>query len=373
MRIAIQAADLDAERIDGTRVYILNLLRQFGRLAPADEFLIYHRRDFNPELTPPEFSNYKIKKVGAPFFWTQTRFAFELWQDQPAALWMPMHNLPLLRKKTLRTVVTVHDLAYKYFSAYFPQKDLRELNWLGDLAITRADKLIAISESTKKDILKFYPDIQAEKIKVIYHGFDGELFSQTRDLAAEEKIQKELGISGRYLLYSGAIQPRKNLEKLIEAFEMVKKDCGAAEDLQLVLAGGKAWLWEKTLEKAARSPFQRDILWPGKLKFDELGHLLRGAAAYVFPSLYEGFGMTILEALAAGVPAIVADNSSLREVGGEAVAYFNARDARELAEKIKKVLADEKLRNELIAKGAEQVKKFSWEKCAAETLEWIKK
>lgn len=371
MKIAIQAADLDNKRIDGTRVYILNLLRHFGKLAPSDEFLIYHRGDFNPELAPPEFSNYKIKKINFPFLWTQTRFTWELLKDNPDVLWMPMHNLPLIRKKKLKTVVTVHDLAYKYFPEYFPKKDLCKLNLLGSLAINGADKLIAISESTKRDILKFYPRVREEKIKVIYHGFDAVLFSQERNRTEEIKIKKELGIDGDYILYSGAIQPRKNLQTLIEAFEIYKKSSGS--DIKLVLAGGNAWLWEKVKEKADQSPFKQDIIMPGKLKFGVLGHLTRGAAVYAYPSLYEGFGITVLEAMAARVPLISADNSSLREVGGGAAEYFNANNAKELAEKIKKVFSDERLRNDMIAKGLEQIRKFSWEKCAAETLEWMKK
>lgn len=370
MKIAIQAADLDAERIDGTRVYILNLLRCFGKIAPGDEFFLYHRRAFNPELTPPGFSNYLIKQMDFPCLWTQTRFAWELLKDDPEILWMPMHNLPLLRKKKLRTVVTVHDLAYKHFPDYFPKRDLRELNFLGDFAVRNADKLIAISESTKRDILHFYPGIREGKIKVIHHGFDAGLFSQARNFAAEEKVKKKLGIEGGYILYSGAIQPRKNLKALIDAFERYKKENGS--EIKLVLAGGNAWLWEQIKEKAEKSPFNMDIIMPGKLKFDDLGHLMRGAAVYAYPSLYEGFGITILEALASQVPLITADNSSLQEVGGDAAQYFDANDAVELAEKIRLVLSDEKLREEMVAKGLTQIKKFSWEKCARETLEWFR-
>lgn len=370
MKIAIQAADLDADRIDGTRVYILNLLKYFGKLDQSSEFLIYHRSKFNPELTPPNFSNYKIKKIFAPLFWTQTRFAAELWKDRPDVLWMPMHNAPLLRPKKIKTIVTIHDLAFKYFPEHFPKKDLLKINLLTGLAVKNAGGIIAISESSKKDILKFYPETRAEKIKVIYHGFDPEVFQKKRDLEKEAGIKKRLTIRGKYLLYAGAIQPRKNLEVLIEAFNRLKT--GQKSDLALVLAGEKAWLSESTVQKAHKSPFSGDIIMPGKLKFDDLGHLFRGAAAFIFPSLYEGFGIPILEAMAAKVPVICAQNSSLPEVGGVAALYFNSGDAEDLAQKIKLVLEDEDFRSIMIAKGLEQIKKFSWEKCARETLEYLK-
>ncbi|HEX7586523.1 MAG TPA: glycosyltransferase family 1 protein [Patescibacteria group bacterium] len=370
MKIAIQAADLDSARVDGTRVYILNLLKYFGKLEPSSQFLIYHKNNFNPELIPPNFSNYKIKKIGFPIFWTQLAFAWEIWKEKPDVLWMPMHNIPFFRRRGLKTFVTIHDLAYKYFPEHFAKKDLCKLNFLGGLAKRGAKKIIAVSHSTKKDILKFYPEIPEGKIKVIYHGFDSALFFQERDVAKEKALKNKLGIKGNYILYSGAIQPRKNLELLIKAFEIFKQKTGSP--IKLVLAGGKAWLWEKTIKKSENSLYKTDIIMPGKLKFGDLGHLMRGASVYVHPSLYEGFGITILEALAAKVPVISAKNSSLAEVGGSAVVYFNEHDPSDLAEKIENVLTNEKLREGLVEKGLGQIKNFSWEKCARETLGYLK-
>ncbi|MFA4817317.1 MAG: glycosyltransferase family 1 protein [Parcubacteria group bacterium] len=370
MRIAIQAADLDHARIDGTRVYILNCLKYFGKLDPASEFLIYHRGKFNPELTPPNFPNYKIKKLSAPAFWTQTRFAYEIWKDKPDVLWMPMHNLPAVHRRKMKTFVTIHDLAFKFFPESFTKKDLAKLNFLTDRAVRHTDRLIAISQATKNDILKIYPEVSAENIRVISHGFDPEVYAQPRDLTKEKEIKEKLGIRDDYLLYIGAIQPRKNLEVLIEAFNLVKKK--RQGNLSLVLVGEKAWLSENTLKKAKESPFSMDIIMPGRLKFCDLGHLCRGAGMFVFPSLYEGFGIPPLEAMAAKVPVILANNSSLPEVGGDAALYFDAKNSQDLADKIASVLEDENLRAAMIAKGLEQAKKFSWEKCARETLNYLK-
>ena len=369
MKIAIQAADLDAERIDGTRVYILNLLKYFGKLDQTSEFLIYHKNKFNPQLSPPDFPNYKIKAKNLSHLWTQTLFAGSLWKDKPDVLWMPMHNIPLIRRKGMKTVVTIHDLAFKYFPETFTRKDLFKINLLTKLAVAYADKIITISESSKKDILKFYPNIKSEKIKVIHHGFDATVFNRERNLQKEEEIKNKFSISGPYIAYIGAIQPRKNLEMLVEAFEKVKKEL---PNLKLVLAGEKAWLSDGIFKKIEKSAHKSDIICPGKINFQDLGHLLRGARAFVFPSLYEGFGIPVLEAFASKVPVICADNSSLPEVGGEAVIYFDGKSAGDLAEKIEKILSDDNLRNTQIAKGLEQIKKFSWEKCAQKTLEYLK-
>jgi glycosyltransferase involved in cell wall biosynthesis len=370
MKIAIQVADLDASRIDGTRVYIHNMLKYFGKLDKASQFFLYHKNKFNPELVPPDFPNYKIKGKNFPFFWTQAWLCRELQKDRPDVLWMPMHNIPLFSVGKMKTVVTAHDLAYKYFPQYFPKKDLFKLNLLGKWAFTKADKIIAISESTKKDILKFYPSVSAEKIKVIYHGFDAEVFSVARDFEAESEVKKRMGIVGEYLLYAGAIQPRKNLGVLVDAFAIFKAKTNS--NIKLVIAGEKAWLSDGLFEKIGKSRFQKDILTPGRLTFSDMGTLVRGASVYVYPSLYEGFGIPVLEILASRVPLLCARNSSLEEAGGDAPLYFDEKNPADLAEKIELVLGDEKLREEMIAKGAEQIKKFSWEKCARETLEYLK-
>ena len=124
MKIAIHAADLDHDRIDGTRVYLFNMLKNFGKLDKKNEFSIYHQDEFNANLTPPTFANYLIKKLAFPVRWTQTRFAWQLFCDKPKVLWMPVHNVPIFRRKKLKVVVTIHDLAFKIFPQYFPKKDL---------------------------------------------------------------------------------------------------------------------------------------------------------------------------------------------------------------------------------------------------------
>jgi glycosyltransferase involved in cell wall biosynthesis len=368
MKIAIQAADLDSDRIDGTRVYILNLLKYFGKLDEASQFLVYHRNNFNPELTPPKFSNYKIIQKSFPFLWTQTRFASALWRDKPDVLWMPMMALPVIRRKKTKTVITVHDLAFKFFPEHFPKNDLRRLNLYCDYAIKNSAKIIAVSNSTKRDILRCYPSVLESKIKVIYHGFDRDIYEKERDISAENDLCKKLGISKKYILYTGALQPRKNLIRLINAFNEIKKE---GLGIQLVLAGGKAWMYEEIFKQIEKSPNKKDIINTGKLDFEDLGNLLRGASVFVYPSLYEGFGIPVLEAFAAKVPVILAKNSSLTEVGGDGALYFKTENVADLSCQIKKILSNEELAKSKIQAGYEHLKNFSWEKCARETLEYL--
>jgi len=370
MKIAIHASDLCHQRIDGTRVYILNMLKNFGKLDKQDSFFVYHKNNFNPALKPPSFPNYFFKNIPFPRFWTQTRFAWQLFRDKPGVLWMPVHNLPHWRRKKMKTVVTVHDLAFKIFPQYFPVQELSRLNKLGDHAIQNADGLIAISHATKEDILKFYPTVKAEKIKVIHHGFDAQLFNLNFSESQSKEILKSYNLQPKsYLLYVGAIQPRKNLVVLIEAFEQIKVN---QPEMKLVIAGATAWNYQETLQRIKDSVFANDIVVTNRLPFDQLPVLYQGAIIFVFPSLYEGFGIPVLEAMACGVPVVLAKNSSLPEVGGCAASYFDAKSCNQLATCIEKVLKDKILAQQMIQAGLNQARKFSWEKSAQETLQLLK-
>ncbi|MDD5396431.1 MAG: glycosyltransferase family 1 protein [Candidatus Moranbacteria bacterium] len=371
MKIAIHASDLDHQRIDGTRVYLANMLKNFGLLDKKDSFVIYHQNDFNPHLAPPILPNYDIKKLPFPSLWTQTRFAWQLFWDKPDVLWMPVHNVPMFRRKNLKIVVTIHDLAFKIFPQYFTKKDLEKLNRLSDMAIKSADRIIAISNSTKNDILKFFPQIPLEKITVVHHGFDAQLFLKKVESGQSEKVLSKFKIKdSKFVLYVGAIQPRKNLEVLIDAFEKLKID---NKDLKLVFAGAPAWKHEAVLEKIENSPHKNDIIITGTLAFEELPALYQNACAFVFPSLYEGFGIPILEAFASDTPVVVADNSSLLEVAGEAALHFQTGDAADLEKCLRQILNDAGLRENLVKKGRDKAQNFSWEKCAQLTLDVITK
>jgi glycosyltransferase involved in cell wall biosynthesis len=237
-----------------------------------------------------------------------------------------------------------------------------------DFAVKKADKLIAVSESTKRDILKWYPDIDESKIKVIHHGFDDSLF---RNAPIDVNVLQQYHIqSKQYLLYVGAIQPRKNIKVLLAAFADARTN---NPEMKLVLAGEKAWLWKETIEAIENHPFKDDIIVTGKVSFAVLATLYASAKMFIFPSLYEGFGIPVLEAMAAGVPVICADNSSLPEVGGTAALYFESSDTKVLTQHIESLWQDDALCQTMIEKGFENIKKFSWDTCAEQTMEYILK
>jgi glycosyltransferase involved in cell wall biosynthesis len=371
--IAIDAADLCYDRVDGTRIYIKNVLDQIGKFDQKNRYLIYLKEQLNPQLKFKIYPNYEIKKSKSTFFWTQTRFPLELFKDAPQLLWMPLQTVPFVTLKKLKIVITIHDLAFLFFKKHFKLKDRVLLTKFAKKSILRADRIIAVSKNTKQDILKYFP-ISEKKIKVIYHGFDKKLFNLEKAINKNkiDQVKAKYKIKGDYLIYVGAIQPRKNIKVLIKAFAFLKNKNQAnlkIKNLKLVIAGAKAWLFKDIISKAKKSDFKEDIIFTGYYQTQELPYLLGGAKAFIFPSLYEGFGIPVLEAMACGTPAIVAKNSSLPEVGGKAVEYFKTKDHLDLAKKILKVLEDKDLKKNMTKKGLIQANKFSWEKCAKETCE----
>lgn len=369
MKLAIQASDLDHARIDGTRVYVAELLKRFGGLSPETEFTLYHKGVFNPALAPPKLANYREVSLPFPYAWMQTRFAWEMFRVRPDRLFLPIQAAPVILPSGVTVTATIHDLAFRRFPETFPASHLWKLNFMLETAVRQADRLIAVSESTKRDLLEFFPALDEKKIHVIHHGFDREYFGARLPESERSEVLGRHGLEpGRYALYVGALQPRKNLVRLIEAFGRVKEHI---LEMQLVLAGEPAWLSDGILRARETSPFRDDIILTGRVSFADLRALYQGARLFAFPSLYEGFGLPILEAFASGVPVLTGDNSSLREVAGDGAVYVDASSVADIAEKLRALWSDETLRQACIDRSLVELKRFSWDKTARETLEII--
>ncbi|NTW15216.1 MAG: glycosyltransferase family 4 protein [Candidatus Moranbacteria bacterium] len=369
MRIAVQAADLDASRVDGTRVYLLELLKRFGALAPDDMFLVCHREAFNPELTPPFFPNYDIRTFPGDRMWMQTAFAKALFRLRPDRVFIPLQAVPIATPDGVEIVATVHDLAFRHFPGTFPAASRAKLNLLLGATVRKATRIIAVSEATKRDLLVSFPDLSETRIHVVHHGVNAGFFEAEPPRSERDAILSRYGLEpGSYALYVGAIQPRKNLIRLVGAFEKAKLH---HPEMKLVIVGERAWLSDSIVTRMDRSPFSGDIVRTGKVPFSELPTWYRNARLFAFPSLYEGFGLPALEAMASGTPVLLGNVSSLPEVGGEAALYADPHDEDDIAGKLSLLWGDASVRDDLRAKGYERVRGFSWDRCARETLDCI--
>lgn len=360
MIIGIDGNEANTEKKVGTSVYTYELLHYFKNKADAHtRFIIYLRNKPNKDLPEAnDFFNYEIVK--GSFLWSQIFFPLFLYtHKKPDILFCPAHYIP--RAAPVKTVVTIHDLAYFYYNQEFLKKDLYQLkNWTG-YAIQKSSKVIAVSNTTAKDIMTHYKAPQ-EKIKVIYNGF-----KNTKSTDVVTQNIKEL-TKLPYFLYVGTIQPRKNIALLIEAFNaLVEED----NSLQLLIVGKKGWLFEHVFEKVKELHLENNVTFTGYVPDHDLPYLYSHAIAYVLPSLYEGFGLPILEAMYNKCPVVASYNSSLPEIGGEACLYFDPSSAEELYLKLNEIKNNSDLRKSLVKKGTERVKLFSWEKCGEETLQLL--
>jgi glycosyltransferase involved in cell wall biosynthesis len=356
MHLGIDASRTTVARRTGTESYALHLIRALLRQAGPHRVTLYFRDAptrglFNlGEAHSNEVRSNEFRIIPFPRLWTHLRLSAELLQRPPHLLFVPAHVVPAVCP--VPAVVTVHDLGYRYYPDAHPFAQRLYLDLSTRHSARAAAHVIADSEATKRDLIRFY-HTPNDKITVVYPGRD-----ETLRRVDAAPVRAKYRLPESYLLHIGTLQPRKNLVRLIEATRH------QPSPIPLVLAGRPGWLSEEILKAARAAPHVRLLSY---VPDADLAGLYSGAAAFVFPSLYEGFGFPALEALACGAPVICSNTSSLPEVVGEAALTVNPLDVAALAEAIRRVLGDAELRAALIAKGYEQVEKFSWEKAARET------
>ena len=273
------------------------------------------------------------------------------------------HLLP--RLKGARTVLTVHDLIFLLFPEYHLPLNRWFLNRFMPLFVRRADAIIAVSQCTRDDLIRYYA-APSEKITVVYEGVDAR-FQTVTDPDALAQVRVRYGLPERFILYVGTIEPRKNLNTLLEAFARLKVRSTTC-DLGLVIVGRKGWLYEGFFRRLHELGLKGEVIFPGFVPDEDLPAIYSAAALFVFPSLYEGFGLPPLEAMACGTPVIASNASSLPEVVGEAGILIDLHDVGGLIEAMERVLMDEPLLSEMRARGLERARGFTWEKAARETL-----
>lgn len=305
----------------------------------------------------PSFS-YKI--IGPKKLWTRFALPLNLYLDsKPDLFFTPSHYGP--RFSPIPTAISIMDLSYIHYPQLFRKSDLYQLkNWT-KYSAKKAAKIFTISEFSKNDIIKTYGK-NPEDIVVTYPGIK-QVSSIKYEVLSMSEIDKKFGIKNPYILFVGTLQPRKNIVKLVEAFSRLKN-----QKMALVIVGKRGWLFDEILASPKRYGVENRVKFLDFVGDEDLPSLYKNATCFVLPSLYEGFGLPVLEAMKYGCPVILSKVSSLPEAGGDAALYFDPSDTNDITEKMEKVISSEKLRQEMIKKGYEQVKKFSWEKTARQTL-----
>lgn len=288
--------------------------------------------------------------------WTATALTKRLFskKDKLNVFFSPTHYLPLY--VGCPSMVSILDLSYIHFPQLFNSKDMYQLKLWGRYSANKASKVFTISEASKNDIINYYK-LPSSKVSVIYPGIKEMQSKSSINIKDKYKIERE------YILFVGTLQPRKNIVRLIESMSELKD-----KYVELLIVGKKGWMFEEILDAPKKYGVEDRVRFLENVSDEDLPFLYKKAACFVLPSLYEGFGLPVLEAMQNGCPVITSRVSSLPEAGGEAAVYINPLDTLDIAAKIDKVVSDPDLRKKMTEKGYDQVKKFNWEKTAEETL-----
>ena len=260
-----------------------------------------------------------------------------------------------------KTVVTVHDMVYRAFPETVRGRTKTMLDMGLVPSMRRADAIVTDSEFSRSEIVKYYPQF-AGKIRVVPCGVDLQRFHPVEDAAAIAQVRETYGIGERYFLYLGTLEPRKNLERLIEAYAAYAKSMD--DPAQLVLAGGKGWLYDGIFARVQALGLEDRVIFTQYIASEDMCALMSGALAFTFPSLYEGFGMPPLEAMACGTPVLVSDAASLPEVTGDSAVIVRAEDTDSITQGLVRLDTDADLRRRLSQEGLARAKTFTWERSA---------
>ena len=374
--IGIDARGLDANKT-GISTYIDKIMQKFNEINNKEniKFILYSTREIQLSFKNNENIELKIlKQYKKGVIFTRYILPKILKKDNVNIFWGTQHLLPARNKytKDIKFILTVHDLAIHRLKIVGSKKNTIIHKLFFKKCCKDADFIIAISKSTKMDLMELF-NIKEEKIKVIYLGTN---FTNNYDLTKEkeEDILKKFNIENKnYLFFISTIEPRKNITTIVKAFEDFKNK-NKNDNLKLILAGGLGWKYKNIIKTIDNSKYKQDINLVGYISEQEKLCLFHNTKGFIYPSLYEGFGMPILEAFKNDAIVITSDVSSMPEVGGDAAFYLkNVKDEIELSDLIKRVnLLDENEKKEIIEKGHNQIDKFTWEKCSNETLDIIK-
>lgn len=366
MNIGIDANEANVLSRVGISEYAYQILIKLYAFREVNDndynYTIYLKSDPLEHL-PNKTSWWNYKVVKPSKLWTQIGLPIHLitTSRKPDVFLTLTHYGP--RFSRIPTIVSVMDLSYLHYPQTFKKNDLYQLTKWTEYSVKKAKKVITISNSSKNDIIKYYK-VRPEKVKVVHLGLKNLSMN-----APSEKDLKEFGVNQKFILFVGTLQPRKNISRLIEAFSRLPKEISS--DHQLVIIGKKGWLYEDILSAPEKYNVKDKVVFLDYISDEDLPNFYRKAEVFVLPSLYEGFGLPVLEAMRYGCPVITSNVSSLPEAGGDAAQYFEPEDVDDIKKSIEKVLTDSALREKMIERGREHYKKFTWEKAAKEVLSAI--
>jgi glycosyltransferase involved in cell wall biosynthesis len=364
MHIGIDAHAIGA-RLGGNETYIKNLIETLARSDSTNRYTLYFVNREAATEWRGRFERFTVRLLPPPTPIIRVPVALELeLRRRPVDVLHVQYTAPTFCP--VPVVATIHDLAFEHLPETFTRRGRAQLRFTVRRTARRAARIATVSEFSRQDIIRTY-GIAPEKVAVTYNGISPIYRTEPESADEAAELRNRYRIRGQYILAVGSVQPRKNLIRLIRAYDILRL---RNPDLQtqLVLVGRHLWLFREVVREAARHARADDIVMTGYVPEKDLPVLYRNAMAFVYPSLFEGFGLPPVEAMACGTPVITSDLSSLPEIVGSAALLVNPYDEGEIAGAIDRLLTDTALRRRLAVDGAARAKAFTWESTANKTL-----
>ncbi|MEI6588075.1 MAG: glycosyltransferase family 1 protein [Candidatus Moraniibacteriota bacterium] len=351
MKIGIDGSRAFLKQRTGVEEYSYQVIRQLRTRLKEHRVILYLRGTQKVDFSVPK--NWQIKKIRFPRLWTQIGLSMELFLHPIDVLFVPAHTVPVFHPK--KTVVTIHGLEYEIMPEAYSSFERFYMRFSIKNSCRWATKIICVSKNTKRDLMNLY-EVSEDKINIVHEGYE----DKTGELDWEDG--REVEEMKPYLFFMGRLEKRKNISGIIEAFGLFKKKTNAKHKLVL---GGKFGFGEAEIRECIeRSEYRKDIVVLGYVKDVKKWQLFKNAAVFLFPTLYEGFGLPVLEAQSQGVPVITSNTSSLPEVTNGSAYLVDPTEPEMISEAMIALSQNEKMARDMIKKGYENIKRFSWKNCA---------
>ncbi len=351
MKIGIDGSRAFLKQRTGIEEYSYQVIRQLRDRLKKHRVILYIRGYQKVDFPVP--SNWRVKKVRFPRLWTQIGLSLELFFHPVDVLFVPAHTVPFFHPK--KTITTVHGLEYEIMPEAYSPFERFYMRFSIKNSCRWSRKIISVSKNTKRDLMNLY-DIPEGKINLVYEGYE----DNTSELAMGD--EKEFIDMQPYLLFIGRLEKRKNIERIVEAFDLFKQKTGASH--KLVLGGRFGYGEEEIKARISQSKYKEDIVLFGFVKDARKWQLYRNADVFLFPTLYEGFGLPVLEAQSQGVPVITSNTSSLPEVANGSAFLVDPMEPKFIADAMIALTGDKKMADDMVKKGYKNIKRFSWKNCA---------
>jgi glycosyltransferase involved in cell wall biosynthesis len=356
MKIGIDASRAFQKQKTGIEEYSYQVIKHLRDFLKDDEVILFCNPAINikPDFDLPK--NWRIRNLNAPIFWTQIRLSLEMLFHPINVLFVPAHTVPLIHPKN--TIVTIHGLEYEFCPKAFSFWQRFYMRFVIKNSCRWAKKIIAVSENTKGDLMRLYK-VSESKIKVFFEGYEKNIQYPISNIQKNTKYQIP---NTKYFLFVGRLEERKNICGIIEAFEILKDKYKISQ--KLILIGKFGFGGEEIKSKIDSSEYRSDIILTGYVSDENKFYLLANADAFLFPTFYEGFGLPIIEAQSVGTPVVTSNISSMPEVANGSAVLVDPKDINTIVEAAYRLVSDESYKNDIIKKGYDNIKRFSWEKCA---------